>query len=126
MTAHFGSLSPIFRVSTDKQGRSGLGLEAQREALAFLNGGKWTLVPCAARDCAPTASNLRGETVQPLGKFRFNSAPRRNRRSWTRAVSWPRLSLSRPPISALRRGFDRSCPALVWRSAEPCRQPRTR
>ena len=32
-------------VSTDKQGRSGLGLEAQREAVSsYLNGGKWTLV----------------------------------------------------------------------------------
>jgi DNA invertase Pin-like site-specific DNA recombinase len=33
------------RVSADKQGRSGLGLEAQREAVAaYLNGGRWTLV----------------------------------------------------------------------------------
>jgi DNA invertase Pin-like site-specific DNA recombinase len=33
------------RVSTDKQGRSGLGLEAQREAVArYLNGGRWKLV----------------------------------------------------------------------------------
>jgi DNA invertase Pin-like site-specific DNA recombinase len=33
------------RVSTDKQGRSGLGLEAQREAVArYLNGGQWKLV----------------------------------------------------------------------------------
>jgi hypothetical protein len=32
-------------VSTDKQGRSGLGIEAQREAVArFSNGGTWTLL----------------------------------------------------------------------------------
>ena len=45
MTAHRGRFVSCYRVSTDKQGKSGLGLDAQRRAVQqYLNGGTWPLI----------------------------------------------------------------------------------
>jgi DNA invertase Pin-like site-specific DNA recombinase len=45
MSPHYGKFIAYYRVSTGKQGKSGLGLEAQRETvMGYLNGGRWTLV----------------------------------------------------------------------------------
>jgi DNA invertase Pin-like site-specific DNA recombinase len=44
MAKHSGKWVSYLRVSTDKQGESGLGIEAQRNAVeTYLNGGSWTL-----------------------------------------------------------------------------------
>ena len=45
MPPHQGKFVAYFRVSTDKQGKSGLGLEAQRKSVFdYLDGGRWSLV----------------------------------------------------------------------------------
>jgi len=54
---HSGRYVAYYRVSTDKQGKSGLGLEAQRDSvMAYLDGGKWTL---AGEFCEVESGRLR-------------------------------------------------------------------
>jgi DNA invertase Pin-like site-specific DNA recombinase len=53
-----GKFVSYLRVSTDKQGRSGLGIEAQREAVErYLNGGRWTV----AAEYVETESGKRSD-----------------------------------------------------------------
>ena len=45
MVEHTEKFVAYYRVSTDKQGASGLGLEAQQQAImSYLNGGDWELI----------------------------------------------------------------------------------
>src|ERR1700694_3742915 len=45
MAQNSGKFIAYYRVSTAKQGKSGLGLEAQREAVrTYLNGGQWKMM----------------------------------------------------------------------------------
>lgn len=69
-----GQFVAYFRVSTDRQGRSGLGLEAQQKAVQeFLNGGQWSLV-AELTEIETGKANDRPELARALALCRKHKA----------------------------------------------------
>src|SRR5271157_5318661 len=69
-----GKFVAYFRVSTDRQGKSGLGLEAQRKAvLDYLDGGRWELV-AEFTEIESGKRNDRPELVKALAACKKHKA----------------------------------------------------
>jgi DNA invertase Pin-like site-specific DNA recombinase len=69
-----GKLVAYYRVSTQAQGRSGLGLDAQRRAVDdYLNGGRWHLV-AEHTEVESGKQNARPELNKALAACRLHSA----------------------------------------------------
>ena len=69
-----GRFVAYYRVSTARQGRSGLGLEGQRAAVInYLDGGRWTLV-AEFTEVESGANNGRPELAKALAACRLKGA----------------------------------------------------
>lgn len=69
-----GKFVAYIRVSTDRQGRSGLGLEAQRRAVAdFLNGGDWKVI-AEFQEVESGGRDDRPELAKALALCRLHNA----------------------------------------------------
>src|SRR4029079_5497769 len=69
-----GKWVAYYRVSTQRQGRSGLGLEAQKNAVAeFLNGGRWKLI-AEFTEVETGRNNDRPELQKALAACRMHGA----------------------------------------------------
>jgi DNA invertase Pin-like site-specific DNA recombinase len=74
-TVAMGRFVAYYRVSTAKQGRSGLGLDAQREAVqAYLNGGNWTLLAEHTEVESGKVDDRRPELTKALQTCRLTRA----------------------------------------------------
>ncbi len=72
---HPGKFVSYIRVSTARQGRSGLGLEAQRQAVArYLNGGDWTII-AEFKEIESGRRADRPELDRALAAARLHRAP---------------------------------------------------
>ena len=70
-----GKFVAYFRVSTDRQGASGLGVAAQREAVTnFLNGGSWQLVGDGVVEIESGRNNERPKLAEALALCRAHRA----------------------------------------------------
>src|SRR6201996_47906 len=64
-----------YRVSTKRQGRSGLGLEAQQEAVrSYLNGGSWSLVAEVVEVESGKRADNRPKLAEALSLCRLHGA----------------------------------------------------
>jgi DNA invertase Pin-like site-specific DNA recombinase len=71
---HRGKFVAYYRVSTDRQGRSGLGLDAQRKVVTdYLNGGSWELIG-EFTEIESGKHSERPELVKALAKCRKQRA----------------------------------------------------
>jgi DNA invertase Pin-like site-specific DNA recombinase len=73
-TEHHGEFVSYLRVSTARQGQSGLGLEAQRKAVVdYLNGGNWRLVGEYV-EVESGANDERPKLKEALARSRLHNA----------------------------------------------------
>ena len=124
MPAHYGKFVAYFRVSTDRQGKSGLGLDAQRESVMnYLNGGRWTLidefteVESGKRNDRPEACKKQKSKLVIAATLSQSDLPgRRSALRFPPAGRRPMTTLPQNKEKLIRR--DRSMPLS-------CRKPRT-